>query len=91
MQGLVEQGMAGPHHDLGKRSPHQAEHRNAGGAEEKSAPDPKRRAGPLVGRDHQPQEQQRRGDSRGADDGGEGFEKQEHQATRRFGSQLRRV
>ena len=78
MQGLCDPGIFGGCENWHERRPRQAQQRNAGGAKEKSGPDPGGRAGALIGSDHKPQHQQRGCDGRGADDRGEGF-KEQHQ------------
>jgi hypothetical protein len=78
MQRLGEPRVLRNREQVCQRLPHQAEQRNAGGAEQEGGPHPGGRAGPFAGGDHEPQDQQRRRDRRGADDGGEGLE-QEHQ------------
>ena len=56
-----------------ERRAYQPQQRNAGGAEQKRGPHLGRRSRPLVGGDHEPQDQQRRRNRGGSDDGREGF------------------
>src|SRR5262249_30349968 len=70
--------MVGPDDvEFRKRRAREAEQGNAGRAEKEGGPHPQHRPRPLVGGDHEPQEQQRRRYRGGADHGGEGF-KQQH-------------